>query len=321
MDTSTQEWVAALKAAYPHLPNALNIDLEIKCLERLERWFTHVNELREYYDKIDRDELPESVRNEPGKRQVIPVLMSLEHMTQDEVDAWHTLFVCLSAQLADIGTGHWKIHNKRTSTMSLADVLNYLPIIFLFVLSSFNPFPGVGKHEKNFSHSKDGRVRLITWVTVDTRRHIATYLQQHLYTIRKGSGYIQRLRSSIRKLQNAQLTSEGRMPTTDELIDSLAKTHQGQIVKKATLSTHVQNLLAEQPVISLSETTGNNENVRSDTLDQTIEGDYYDIEEIFDPATDLETDISNNPSLKSACNKLLHTDEVLTYMEMFYIGA
>lgn len=323
MDESTQAWVASVKRAYPHLPATLSLELETEMIGKLGRWFQHIQELRQLFDQVDRDSLPEWVRDEPGKRQIIPVLLSLDDMTEEEVQSWHVLFVCLSAQLADIGTAYWRSQYSHSKTLSLHDVLNYLPVVFLYVLSSYEPRRPVKEHSENFAHS-DGRIRLITWVSIDTRRHILSYLQQHIATVRQGSGFVQRLRQAVLAVQRRKFVKDGVLLQTDDLVTELKDTHQGSVVSEAKLREHLIDILTTQPIISLDEPVTNRKaEQHSTTVGDFLEADYFDVEEFFDPGRDIENDVNGNPSLLTACQKLLslNSTDPLTFQESFLLGS
>lgn len=327
-DSTTQRWVSTLKGAYPDLPDNLTLAVEKKNLQILSRWFTHIEELRIKYDSMDKADLPVELQDETGKRQIIPVLLSLDTMPASEIRAWHELFVCLSAHMSEIAYTYWRTHASGTSTVSLEDVLNYLPVVFLYVLSSYKEYPTKTNPDKEtreqFSHAEDGRVRLITWVHIEARRHINTYLQHHAYTVRYGSGYTHRLRQTVSKLQSRSLTTAGRNLTKEELVEQISTTHYGQIVSRDTLADHVVDVLTSDTTVSLHEPVGSDKSGggQSMTFEDLVSRDDLDIQgEVYDPCAWLEARVAGVPALARAIDKVLYGGQPLTYSELAFLGT
>jgi hypothetical protein len=326
-ESTTYRWVSALKSAYPHLPDSLSIDVEKANLAVLKDWFARVQALRIEYDQMDKSELPEELQDETGKRQIIPVLLSLDSMSPQEIQAWHELFVCLSAHMADIAYTYWRTHASSGSAVSLEDVLNYLPVVFLYVLSSYKEYPqGAPTDEENredFSHADDGRVRLITWVHIEARRHINTYLQHYAYTVRYGSGYTHRLRQTITKLQAKSLTSEGRTLTKDEVVTEVRKTHYGQIVSASTLADHVGDVMTSESTVSLSDPMGSgSDTTGSPTFEDILSSHDVDIQhDVYDPCSWLEERVAPVGALRDAVSKVLYGGAPLTFSELAFLGT
>jgi len=254
-----KDWLESLKEAYPHLPDNLPTDKEKENLLKLERWFKHIEELREYYDDVGKKELDEKYQDEPGRRQIIPVLMSLDDMSPEEVKAWHEMFICLAASMVHLSFGYWNTHNGQgDATLDLGDLLGYLPVVFLYVLSSYKPYPSDKRFsrehervayekendltEKEIAKIDKSRIKLITWVYTESRRHINTYMQQIAYNIKYGSGYTHRLQQLILDIVNTYETDEGRYPTDEEVVTELRKTRYGKLLKKESLMKHVRFL-------------------------------------------------------------------------------
>lgn len=325
MQNQIQTWVNSLKCAYPHLPDRLTIEVEKENIARLQRWYDELKILREKYDALGDEFLPDHLQGETGKRQMIPALMSVENMTRDENEARHELFTCLSAQMAKIAHKYWRTHSNG-AIMEINDVLNYLPIVFLYVLSSYDPYPQ-GKnpktnHGRNFAHSDKGRVRLITWVHIECRRHINTYLQQNAYMIREGSNYMHRLRRQLRQLQEEKLNETGYEATTTELVDGLKDTHYGSLVKTSTLTGHVKTLTTPTSILSFDAPVSHTGGSDSEA---TI-GDYIEdkgqhqtsTESLYDPSEELFESIEDK-HLAAAAEKLCYGSAVLSLKERYAI--
>lgn len=315
-----QKWVSNLKASYPELPETLEWEIEEKNILLLSRWFDNIAQLRIEYDAMDKEDLPIGLQNETGKRQIIPVLMSIDTMLDVEVKAWHELFVCLSAQMADIAHNYWKAHSTGRPSISLEDILGYLPVVFLYVLSSYNPYPDIKDHENTFSENSDGRVKLITWVHIECRRHINTYLQQYTHVIKRGSGYQHRLRQKIVKIQQTALVSTGEELQIDAIVKELSKdSFAAQSKNEETLRGHVEDIILSSNVLSLdSPIDSDNDSSISDLLAHRIE----DIEEEFwDIDSYMQRRFENKPEMLSIWNKLSKTDNTLKFKEKYQLGT
>lgn len=319
--TTVNDWVAGLKNSYPNLPETLTLGVEKANLVKLKRWFSDVKSIRDSYTKEEKAKLSDEFPNELGKRQIIPVLASLDNMTPEEIRAWHELFVCLSANLANIGHRYWKVHQAKSPSMGLEDILNYLPIVFLYILSSYKEYPPGGKkeHADSFRQNDDGRVKLITWVNMESRRHVKSYIEYHATTVRQGSGFLHRLKQTVASLQNTKYASTGQYATAEELADMLDGTHQGSIVSKEKLVEHIEASMLSTKSVSLSDviTSSGSNSSSVMTYEDTMSNEDIDLEgSIFDPVSLLENRIRTNSKISQAVEKLLHTESKLTITEL-----
>lgn len=322
--SNVKEWVGQLKDAYPDAPSHLTAEHEIENMEALSGWFDRIESIREAWDEVDEEEidLPDSFDADEGGRQVLPVLMTIEDMTPEEKKAWHNLFVPISAMMADISHGYWESHGGDQTSLSFQDLLNYLPVIFLYVLSSYDPHRAGGDHEEDFSDDTD-RIRLTTWVHQDTRRHIRSYLQQHLHVVGQGSGYIHRLRRRIREIRNESYTSEGREPNHEEIVDALKNTGEGRDTSREKLREHVEDLSKQSGVRSMSDpVSGPGQSENDLTFGDLATTDSGAVEHLYDPEEYLEERIGDQlKPLMSACKKLAFGDEALTFRERRFLDT
>ena len=309
---SIRAWVAELKASYPYLPDHLSIEVEKDRLATLQPWFARIHRLRKLYDEMDRTELPDELR-EAGKRQVVPVLMGLEYMTDEEVKAWHELFVCLSAMMADLAFDYYKTHlQTKNASMTLIDVLNYLPVVFLYVLSSYDPTRG-GDHDNDFS-KEDGRVRLITWVWRDARRHINSYLQQHAYTVKRGSGAVHRLKSKLLQAQQALADRLQRDPRPEEVVEYV----NDEMGLEVDLDAEMYNIIIYDDTLSLHNPATDDASVSFEDLLMAEPGE---VESAYDPTSFAMRMARGNLQLQHALRRLFDTNEPLSTLERFTLGV
>lgn len=321
--STVKEWVGQLKESYPEAPNSLTTEHEKKNLDRLERWFDELEKIRLAWDDLDKEklELPDSFEEIGGGRQVIPVLMTVNDLSPKEKKAWHNLFVPVSAMMARIAHGYWRRHGGNQATLSMQDILDYLPVVFLYVLSSYDPDRKTDNHEEDFSDDVD-RIRLTTWVHRDTRRHIKEYLQQHLHVVGRGSGYIHRLRNRIRQIQNEEYVEEGEMPNREEIIDELKETSEGEDTSRKQLEEHVTNLTGDENVASMNEPVSGSQGSDDDlTHADLITAHSADIERFYNPIEYLEERTSEIEPLQQACKKIAVTGEALTFRERRYLDT
>jgi hypothetical protein len=320
-DSTVESWVRQLMEAYPDAPDSLTTDHEKKNLDRLEGWFDRLEEIRSAWDEIDTDELdlPESFDQIGGGRQVIPVLMTIEDFSPEEKRAWHNLFVPVSAMMAKIAHGYWQSHGGTQTSLSLEDMLDYLPIVFLYVLSSYDPDRKTEEYEDDFSDDVN-RIRLTTWVHRDTRRHIRSYLQQHLYIVDRGSGYIHRLRHRIHQIRGEKYADDGEEPTREEIVDELKSTSEGEDTSRGQLEKHVNRLTGDETVASMDEPVSGSSGSDNDlthgdlmtTGAQNVERFYQPLEYLMERTDEIEP-------LRSACEKIATTGEPLTFRERRYL--
>lgn len=322
----TQRWVASLKAEYAYLPNTLTLKVEIDALDRLESWFERVKQYRLEYDETPRSDLPEWLQSESGKRQIIPVLWALEETTDEENLAINELFVCLSAFIAEQVTYYYQRQAQSGHALDLEDVLQWTPLIFRYVLSSFNPYRKTKKHENNFSHSTDGRIRLITYLRNDIRRHISTYVLQHSYYI-KYPGTVHRNRSKLRRAASEfERTHHGAMPSTDALADSLSKrtsqTLDEKLKHQVTTILQIETPRSWDATIDVGFRTSEG---RQQTLGETIEDVSFDTADVYQPGEAIRSEFSSRGSamLMNAIRKLLdpHTTSKLSIPERVALGS
>jgi hypothetical protein len=304
-NSSITEWVAALKASRPDLPDHLSIEVELSRLRRLDGWFDRIKRLRVLYDQMDRKTLPEELR-QAGKRQIVPVLMSLETMTDDEVEAWHDLFTCLSAQLSTFAYDYYRAHLRgKDASMALVDVLNYLPAVFLYVLSSYKEYPkGEGTD----------RVRLITWVHIESRRHINAYMQQHAYTVKRGSGAVHRLKTKLQEAASELAEREGRQPHPHEVVEYVNDRDGVSI----DIDPELYQVITRDETYSLHEPAGAETQT---TYEDMLEAPEDDVEDRFDPvgfALELARGCRHT---EGALIKLFETDDKLSMRERVALGA
>jgi hypothetical protein len=324
MQSSTIEaWVGQLKDSYPDAPDELEVGHEKTQLDALSGWFEELQGIRSAWDEIEKGDfdLPESFDQVGGGRQIIPVLMTIESFTPAEKKAWHNLFVPVSAMMADIAYGYWRSHGGDQTSLSMEDILDYLPIVFLYVLSSYDPHRATEEHETDFSDDVD-RVRLTTWVHRDTRRHIRSYLQQHLYVVGRGSGYIHRLRHRIREIKSEERSKDGNMPTREKIVDELKETSEGENTSREQLEKHVTRLSGDENVSSMDEpVSGPNDSESGLTHKDLTTSSAQDVERFYNPLQYLKDRTGEIGPLQSACIKIATSDKALTFRERRYLDT
>lgn len=315
-DVSIEAWIDKIHDQYPHLPNRLTAEIENRNLDRLQDWRARVEKLREDYDKAD---VPDELKHLPGGRLVIPAVMSVEDMTDDEIEAWHELFACVAAQMAKMAHKYWRAHSKNgQNSLVLADILDYLPIVFLYVLSSYEADRG-NEHEDDFSSDGD-RIRLTTWISIEGRRHINKYLQTCAYVIGRGSSYLHRLRGRLRQIKNEKYVQDGEYPSRQELIDEIEETtYYGKTVSRRTLNKRVSELEGSYQVVSTDAPAGKNEDESFTYGDMVSDYSQPSQAERLDGFNYILGATEGKPNaLQSACLKILRTNEPLTVEEQYY---
>lgn len=299
----------------------MTVDVEDKALSKLQHWRQMVNVFRDRYKKLPDQNLPEWVVNSTGGSSVIPVLWAQKYMSEEEAQAWHRLFTCASSQLASIAQKHWNVHkNTADQTVDLNDVLEYLPIAFLFVLGNYNPYASTENHAVDFSSDTDKNVRLSTWIHIEAPRHIKKYIQQEMYNIGNKASYMHRLRSQVQQLQDRSLTATGtRMPHDDVVDEIQSSTYYGQTISQRSLSDNIRQ--AEKTYTTVSTEAP----VTPNAPDSAPIGDML----ASAPTADFDTEnakyllsrVAYNGELESAVYKLLFTDDQLTVDEQFVFNA
>lgn len=321
-NSTVKRWVGQLKDVYPQAPETLTPQHEQENLEILSGWYDELESIRGAWDELGEEDidLPESFEQAGGGRQTIPVLMTIQDFTPEEKQAWHNLFVPVSAMMASIAHGYWESHGGDQTTLTLEDLLNYLPEVFLYVLSSYDPDRPTENYDNDFSHG-DG-VRLTTWVHRDTRRHIRSYLQQHLYLVSRGSGYIHRLRHRIRQIRSEEYAEDGQEPRREEIVDALKDTSEGEDTSRERLEKHVSQLSGDESVSSLSEPVSGQDGSDNDlTHEDLTTSSAQNVEQFYDPVEYLKKRTSEIDPLQSACEKIALSGDVLTFKERRYLDT
>lgn len=326
--SSIEEWVIQIREQYPDLPDELSLEIENRELEKLQPWLDSVRELRERYDEIPDEDIPQEIQDMPGESQVVPVMMKVEEMTDEQVEAWHRLFSCVAAQMADIAYGYWQAHGQgEESKLDLVDVLDYLPLVFLIVLGTYdgsryggdtdNEDNYTGKHEGEFAE-QEGGTRLITWIQLQANYHIRTYVQTVAYAVDRGASYLHRLRGKIKSIKNREYVESGEEPTTSEIVEEVSQeTHYGRNVSEERLREKVQQLDGSYQVRSTDAPVGGPDgDDESMTLGSMIPDDHRDERSREIDATEYVLRRTENESdLQAACLKILSSNEELTPQE------
>jgi DNA-directed RNA polymerase specialized sigma subunit len=194
--------------------------------------------------------------------------------------------------------------------MSLEDILNYLPVVFLYVLSSYNPYPGREEHDEDFSHD-DGRVRLSTWVHIDMKRHIDSYLRQHAYAVKPGSTEMQRLHQRIvEKREELTALNGGRRPTREQIAEAMDE----------SISPSEYAAIMNNDVLSLDTKCRKQDEDEETTHADMLEARPDNVERSYNPRIYLKKRAST-PELKEAVDKILYSDESLTSEEKSQLGT
>jgi len=223
--------------------------------------------------------------------------------------------------MAKIAHQYWQSHGGDQTTLSLEDVLDYLPIVFLYVLSSYDPRRQTSSYEDDFSEEEDW-IRLTTWVHRDTRRHIRSYLHQHLYLVSRGSGYIHRLRHRIREIRSESYSEDGSEPHREEIVEELKKTSEGEDTSREQLQEHVDRLTGDESVKSIDEPVSGSPDDDNDLTHKDLAtSSAQNVERFYNPIEYLEERTSEIGPLQSACKKIAASNDVLTFRERRYLDT
>lgn len=316
------DWLADVQRQFPDTPDRLTREFEIQELKKLSDWKTRLEALRDRYKEEGDEAVPLWLQDVPGGSLTKPVLWSATTMTGEERDAWHRLFSCVAGQLADHALDYWQDHhNSSESAISLADVLNYLPIVFLYVLGSYDASREHSDHEGGFAESED-RVRLTTWVGIEASQHIRTYVRTIAYVVDRGSQTLHRVRTAVRRAQREIYDRKERKARQDEIVDYVAdQTGYGSRVSRGTVEDRVSDVIDRQQVVSTEKPVGGSDNPEPDRDARTL-GDQISSRAV---GRDYHVDIYEylrgrigNARKREACLKLLDTKEKLTPDERFW---
>jgi hypothetical protein len=324
--TSIEDWVIDVRQEYPDLPDELNLEIERRELKKLQPWLERVREYKDRYDEIPDEEIPREIQDMPGESQVVPVMMMVDSMTKEQVEAWHRLFSCVAAQLADIAYGYWQAHGQgEESKLTMIDVLDYLPLVFLIVLGNYdgNRYGGENDNEDNYTGShggefaaEEGRTRLITYLQLQAKYHIRTYVQTIAYAVDRGASYMHRLRGKIKSIKNREYVESGQEPTTSEIVDEVAEdTHYGRTVSEDRLQEKVQELDGSYQVRSTNAPVGGQDGDEDEsmTLGSMIPSNNHDERNAqIDAVEYILRRTDEGSTLQDACLKILTTTEELT---------
>lgn len=313
------QWISQVQDDFPDTPNRLTLEVEEEELKRLTDWKERLEALRsEYEDKGD-EALPHWLRGMPGGSLTKPVLWSATSMSDEEKEAWHRLFSCVVGQMADIALDYWNSQEEsRGSAVSVADVLDYLPVVFLYVLGSYDEHYGYESHDEDFSKDDD-RVRLTTWVGIETPKHIRVYMRTIGYVLDRGSQTIHRVRAAVRKAQQKIQEEKERQARKDEIVDYVSEeTGYGSRVSKGTVEKRVRDVAASRHVVSTEKPVGGDEDEgESRTIGQQIADSPSSTGHHVDIYTYLRDRVSDSAK-RHACLKLLDTEEDLDVNEQFW---
>lgn len=319
--SGVSNWVTMVREPYSDLPQRLTEAIEDDVLEKLQGWRQMVSVFRERYNTLPEDQLPSWIATTEGGSAVIPVLWAQQYMSEIEVRAWHRLFACASSQLASIAQKHWNVHKANADdTVELTDVLEYLPIAFLFVLGNYNPYAEVEDHEVDFSSGNDKNVRLTTWIHIEGPRHIKKYIQQEMYNIGNKASYMHRLRSQVNQLQDTAVTTTGSKMPHNEIVDEIqSSTYYGQTITRESLSNNIRHAQQQYTTVSTEApvSPGSQESaqvgdmLKSNALSSGETGSAHYI----------LSRTAYNSALQCAIEKLLFTDEELSVDEQFVFNS
>lgn len=316
---SVSDWVNSMQSQYPDLPNQLTLEVELEYISKLRQWRESVTHLRNLY-KDDILHIPPEYEDVPGGSQVIPALISIRAMSDIEEDSWHRLFSCAAPQLANITIRYWSTHGSNDNcTLTIQDPLNYLPLVFLYILSTYDEHRDTEHYEDSFA-AQENRVRLTTWIYQQSQYHINTYLQSAAYVSGTLPNYVHTLQSKIRDLDNTRLVQEGRVSTNEELVEQLPNiNYYASNLSKTKLEERVEELRVGTHSVSLDQPFGNDDDeegfsyqrVLSDTTPREEEVDRVDGYQYVVERTKGE------PVLQSACLKVLESTDSLTADEQY----
>lgn len=319
-DISITDWVSRIRDRRPELPDRLTLEIERDRLEKLSNWRERVAQLREAYEEMEEEEIPDEIEDLAGGKVVVPAMMAMDDMTEEEVDAWHDLFACVAPQMAKIAHKYWRAHSGDDSTLVLADVLDYLPIVFLYVLSNYDEDRS-GEGDRTFAAEED-RTRLTTWITIESRRHIKEYLQSCAYLVGPGSSYLHRLKSQVRRIEREHYAQEGEPPTHDDVKGKIkTQSHYARSVSEEALDRRLREVRSGTTIVSAedpveNQSSGDNEvqykNIlpaKQDLIDEDLQ-ELASIMEYVKSRTDDQDRIR-------ACRRVLNSTTPLTIEERY----
>jgi len=319
-DISITDWISQIREKHPDLPKRLTLEVERSRLERLRSWRTRVAKLREAYDDLPEKIIPDALQELSGGRVVVPAMMSIDTMTDDEVEAWHELFACVVPQMTDLAQKYWQAHDGEKSSLVMADVLQHLPIVFLYVLSNYDE-TRQGDNDGEFAE-EEGRTRLTTWITIEARRHIKGYLQSSAYLIGPGSSYLHRLRSQMRKIQNDHYAQHGEYPDHEKLIDDVKhQSYYGRSVSREALSSRLRELQTGTSIVSTDapvDGEGENDVQYKDVMGSEPDVADDEMSKQADAHEYVRERTESEATRREACMKVLTSTETLTVEERYH---
>jgi len=314
MSSPTDQWLRRIWQEYPDLPKKLTASIEKEKIPKLSGWLQRVEETREEYEEHGEEVLSSHVQTLDGGRQVLPVYEHLEDMSEREVQAWQELFSCSARIMARHVNNYWEAH-KKDLRLKIEDVLNQTPVVFLIVLSRYDPDHLAGEDDRDWSGAEEkGKVRFSTWLQRDVRRHIKEYLQKCSGNITQGPEYLQRLRDEILKFRDETYVEEGRYPTTEKIMEEVSQYYYADSISKEKLRSHVCKLnSASSPgMTSLDEPVAGNADddrtVQEQLPAKSIGESELDAKSYFEQRIEA-------PAKLRACTKLITGGQSLTFEE------
>lgn len=158
--STVEQHVHQVRQTRPELPDRLPLSVERECLSALTSYFHRIQDARVAFE-ADKLESPSDTPFIVGPPKARSVAFHHVDLTDDEAEAAWTLYVGLVALVGREVARFWRAWD---TDLSLQDALSDSFFLFLKTLSAFDPEKGT---------------RISTWVTIDIRHTILSYLRRH----------------------------------------------------------------------------------------------------------------------------------------------